>query len=625
MLAVLLFIAVICSFGFFAAFKLNRTFEETLPISAMGIILILFLTGMLNILGLGWILVCSLAVLLYGYTIYWIIKGKSEISLKESLFNLITPGSIVFAIMSVMLAYYNQDRLAIHTDEFSHWLDTVVIMTRMDGFGTTAGSGAIFPSYPPAMSLFQYLMEKINLAVTGDFSEWKVYYAYQILAVIIMLPFLKVKGNSLVQKLTAVISWPVCLFLPLLFFKDVYSSLYIDPFLGVLCGCGFAAVSLTKNKDWVYNTYLTMLTAVLVLSKDVGIYLAIFISLYYVIDYLSREESISVKSVLFSAAPMLSMLAAKMFWKLELAVSQTAQKFSQPFDIKGTIETIKGNGNEFYTAVYDSFRQALTYRYVYYERLGFNYSAIMTLLVVAFICLHVSLHKRGQLKKAPAISGAAIPGVAIVFYILSMFPLYISRFAEDEALGLASFDRYCGIMFLTGILLMFWLLRDLLIDADGRILPIVLAAGMLASVHHSQKDSITVYTSRQSVSESQDFRANINALAGKIDEACEEDSNILLVYSDGESLMQAILNTLAKPRNIDSSEGYFANNTPEDGNIISAEELTGIIKENYDYLVIYSANECLTTNYTDIFQDGKVENGAVYKYNSATGKMVLVR
>ncbi|QFJ53960.1 hypothetical protein [Pseudobutyrivibrio xylanivorans] len=625
MVAVVLFIAVICSFSFFAAFKLNRTFEETLPLLAMGIILILFLTGMINILGAGWIIVCLVAAVLYGYTIYWIIRGKSEVSIKDSIFNLVTPGFVVFAIISAMIAYYNQDRLAIHTDEFSHWLDTVVIMTRMDAFGTAEGSGAIFPSYPPAMSLFQYLLEKINMTVTGDFSEWKAYFAYQLLAVIVMLPFLKMKDRSLVQKLVIVISWPVCLILPLQFFKDVYSSLYIDPFLGVLGGCGFAAVSITKKKDWVYNVYMTMLAAVLVLSKDVGIYLAMFIGLYYFVDYISRE-GFGKKQLVWPLAPIIAMAAAKLLWKLELKVSNTGQKFSQPFNLKGTIETIQGNGNEFCTTVYTNFRNALTYRYVYYERLGFNYAAIMTLFVIGFICLHVSLYKRKQLNKSAAVSGAVIPGVVIVFYILSMFPLYISRFAEDEALNLASFDRYCGIMFLTGILLMFWTLRDMLIDADGKVIPVVLALGMLTSVYHSQKDNIVYYTSKQSVEDSQKYRYNVDLLASKINENCEDNARILVVINDGQDIIPAMLNTFSKPRVIDQSNGYFPNNTPEDGSsIISVDDLQAIITSEFDYVAVYDINECLTTNYMELFEEGNILSGSIYTYNKDAGKLELYR
>ncbi|MDC7278847.1 hypothetical protein NXH64_04945 [Butyrivibrio fibrisolvens] len=626
MLSVVLFIAVICSFSFFAAIKLNRTFEETLPLSAMGIILILFMTGLINILGIGWILVCLAALGLYGYTVFWLYKNKSETNIQEATFNFLTPGFIVFTILAIMISYYNQDRLAVHIDEFSHWLDTVVIMTRIDGFGTTAGSGAIFPSYPPAMSLFQYLMEKINMAITGDFSEWKVYFAYQLLAVIVMLPFLKLKGRSLVQKIVTIISWPVCLFLPLHFFKDVYSSLYIDPFLGVLGGCGFAAISITKKKDWVYEAYITLLAAVLVLSKDVGIYLAMFMGLFYAIDYFSRE-GFGKKKAGLALLPIASMIAAKMLWKLELSVSQTTQKFSQPFDISGTIATIKGNGTEFATAVYDSFRAALTYRYVYYERMGFNYSTIMFLLVVAFICLHVSLYHRKQLTKVSAVTGAAVPGVAIVFYILSMFPLYISRFAEDEALNLASFDRYCGIMFLTGILLMFWLLRDMLIDADGKVIPVVLAIAMVCSVYHSKKDDVLYYTSKSSVNDSLSTRQKVNVIAEKVNESCDEDSNVLVIVSEDEDLFRAILSTIAKPRNFDSSEGYFPATPPGDGEaLISSKELISIIEGEYDYVVIYSVTDSVIANYKDIFvSETQIIEGGVYEMDKEAGKLVLIQ
>lgn len=626
MLAIILFLLVISAFSFFAAFRLGRTFENTMPISCMGIVLFLFLCGMVNILGLGWVLVCLAAAGLYIYTIYWIAKNGAIHTIKRHIFDFITPGTLIFAILSVMLAYFNQGRLAMHTDEFSHWLDTVVIMTRIDAFGTAPDSTAIFPSYPPAMSLFQYLLEKINMAVTGDFAEWKVYYAYQLFAVSVMLWFMQLKEMSITKKVTGIISWPICLFVPLYFFSEVYSSLYIDPFLGVLGGCGFAAISITKKKDWVYSTYVTMLCAVLTISKDVGIYLALFISLYYFIDYGSRNKAVglqrNVKNITKYAAccmlPMLAMICAKLLWKLELAVSNTAQKFSQPFDIAGTIDTIKGNGSEFYTTVYDNFRAAITYRYIYYERMGFNYTSIMVLFVLAFICLHVSLYRRNVLNKVPAIAGAVIPGLAIIFYILSMFPLYISRFVEEEAVNLASFDRYCGIMFLTGMLLMFWLLRDILIDADGKVIPIVLACLMLLSVQHSKKDDINYYVSRQSVEASQEYRQGVNALAAEINATCEENARILVVGDDSDNQYVPILSTISKPRWFMESSFYFNATPDENGEVgMRVEEFKELLKNNFDYVAIYSPTGAITEYYSSVFVDGnKAEALQLYKIDS---------
>ena len=610
MLSIILFILIISSFSFFAAFRLDKTYESTIGVSCMAIILFLFLTGMINILGIGWILTCIVAVGLYVYTIYWIYKSGVA-TLKSRLFNLITPGSILFVVLAGMIAYFNQDRLAMHTDEFSHWLDTVVIMCRLDAFGTAPDSTAIFPSYPPAMSLFQYLLEKINIAFTGDFSEWKVYFAYQLLAVAIMIRFVDTKGDGITKKAVSIISWPVCLFLPLLFFSEVYSSLYIDPFLGVLGGCGFAAVSVSKEKDWMYNTYLTTLCGVLVLAKDVGIYLAIFISLYFLIDYLARggvqlhqDAKVTVRQAVIGLLPMIAMIASKLLWKIELSVSGTTAKFSQPFDLSGTIDTLKGNGTEFTTAVYDAFRQAITYRYVYYERLGFNYSSILFLLILAFICLQVSAYRRGRLKKNAAIAGAVIPSVAIVAYIFSMFPLYISRFVEEEALSLASFDRYCGIMFLTGVLLMLWLLRDMLIDADGRVIPVVLAAGMLLSMYHAKQTDIAYYTERQSVKASIEYRQAVDILGQKIKDNCDEDARILMVGESSDDAYAPILSTTCKPRWFIESSAYFSATPDENGTVaLSIDEFRELLINNFDYVAIYRPTETITTVFAGVFSD----------------------
>ena len=90
MLAIILFLLVISAFSFFAVFRLDRTFESTISISCMGIVLILFLCGMVNLLGAGWIVVCLAAVGLYIYTFYWIGKNGAVLTIKKNLFNLKT-------------------------------------------------------------------------------------------------------------------------------------------------------------------------------------------------------------------------------------------------------------------------------------------------------------------------------------------------------------------------------------------------------------------------------------------------------------------------------------------------------------------------------------------------------
>ena len=623
MLSIILFIFIISAFAIFASFRLGRTFEELLPISSMGIILILFIFGMFNGLAVGATLVAAGAACLYAYTVYWVVKNGGIATLKKSIFNLITPGSVVFVILSAIIAYCNKGRLATKTDEFSHWLDTVVIMSSIDRFGTAPNSTAVFPSYPPAMSLFQYLLEKINMVTTGDISEWKTYFAYQLLAVIVMLPFLKVKGDSLLKKLSKVITWLIVLVAPLYFFPDVYSSLYIDPFLGIMAGSGFAYVALKKERDWVYNTYMIMLTAVLTLSKDVGILLALFVALYYLIDRVSVDRKLEAKNVILTVAPMLSLFAAKLLWKLELTISQTPQKFSDPFDVAGVIDTLKGNGNEFYTTVYDNFRAAITYRYIYYERMGFNYVAIMVLLTAVFILFQVMLYKRGTVTKASAYAGAVIPSFTVIFYVLSMFPLYVSRFSEYEATNLASFDRYCGIVFLTGTVYLCFLLQDAISEIPNKVWLIIISVLLVLSVRHSKLDIIKAYMEKVQVAESMQYREAIDILASKINSNTSKDASILLVGEDGQAIFDPILETISKPRSITYSDIYFSSDPEKANEGLSVDELKNELMEKYDYVAIYSVSDNLKNNYSEIFGENDILPLYVYSVDKTTGELSL--
>lgn len=568
MLSIILFLLVISSFAVFACFRFDRTFEEVLPISCMGTLLILFIFGMLNILRVGAIFVCAISALLYLYTIVVAVRKKTFV-------NLFTSGFFVFTIMSALLVYWNKDRLAMISDEFSHWLDTVVIMTRIDAFGTAPDSTAVFPSYPPAMSLLQYLMEKLEMIGGGEFSEWRAYYVYQLFAVAIMLPFIRVVNGDWSKKLASVITWFMALVAPLYFFSNAYNSLYIDPILGVMAGCGFAMISLSKKKDWVYVTYVTMLCAVLTLTKDVGIYLAIFISLYYLID----------KKKLLGFLPMAAMIVAKLLWKLELTVSHTVQKFSAPFDIKGTFDTINGHGSDYYTAVYNNFLGAITSRQVLYERAGVNYVSMMLLLAICFGLFHFKLYKKSRITRGTAIAGTILPSVAVTAYILSMFPLYISRFVEEEALNLASFDRYCGIVFLTGVLFVIWLFRDMLLSWDKKYLLVLVSLVIILSVFHSQRIALTNYVTRGSVKTSNDYRAGVNILSAKINAYTDEDATILLIGYDEDQMMHPILETISKPRKFAFNQDFSA--------------------EEYDYVAIYRPTEDMEQDYGLKFADSQ--------------------
>ena len=71
---------------------------------------------------------------------------------------------------------------------------------------------------------------------------------------------------------------------PLFFCSEFYSITYIDPFVGILSGCGFANILFRKNKGFLYHAYIVLDCISLVLAKDAGLLFAVFISIAYMFD-----------------------------------------------------------------------------------------------------------------------------------------------------------------------------------------------------------------------------------------------------------------------------------------------------------------------------------------------------
>ena len=226
--------------------------------------------------------------------------------------------------------------------------------------------------------------------------------------------------------------------------------------------------------------------------------------------------------------------------------------------------------------------------------------------------------------KATAIAGAVIPSITVIFYILSLFPLYVSRFDPVEAAELASFDRYCGIVFLTGLLYGIWLLRDAICNMSNKVVMLITSVLLVASVFHSRADIVKAYTGRETVNLSIEYRSLINILSGKINKNTPEDASILMVANDKEdAAYYPVIQTISKPRNITYSTVHFSAEVNADG--LSVEDLEDILASTYDYVAIYHLTDNVKETYSGIFEDeSKIRSLSLYQVDKKSGKLTLV-
>ena len=190
MLTNCIFLVLLASPCIYAAARFGKRFELTLPVSVMTLVLILFAFGLGGMLEIGMVFLYMLALGFYVLTALLLVKKRSFRGFWE---NLITPGAVVFLIAYALLTLWNHGKVASGWDEFSHWVDIVKAVTYIDDFGTNPAANSSFQSYPPAMMLFQYSLQKLYMLVKTDFcfSEWRVYFAFQIFLLSVMLPFFR--------------------------------------------------------------------------------------------------------------------------------------------------------------------------------------------------------------------------------------------------------------------------------------------------------------------------------------------------------------------------------------------------------------------------------------------------
>ena len=143
----------------------NKKLNRVMPVTYMSIVTILFAFGMANCLKIGVVFIDALIVLIYlSFAIWFFIhKNESWIHIK-----MLLPCFVIWSLICILLNYCDIGMMVHNNDEYSHWADTVKIMTYLDDFATGKSSPALFKSYPPAMPLLQYFFQKSDFLSAAD-------------------------------------------------------------------------------------------------------------------------------------------------------------------------------------------------------------------------------------------------------------------------------------------------------------------------------------------------------------------------------------------------------------------------------------------------------------------------
>ena len=608
MLDIGLFLAVLLSGSVFAAARFGRKFEEILPITCMGIVLVLFLFGAAGILSAGVYVLLLAALCFWAYGLWHLVRGGG----KQLIKSMITPGFAVFCMLFALLVLGDYGMLSTGWDDFSHWQLCVRKMMVLEDFAANPASGIYYQSYPPAMALFQYFCQKLRYLLDGgaEFSEWRLFLAYQVLMLAPAMPFFR--GLSLPKAALA----GLCLFvLPMLFIGETYILLYIDSFVGMLAGCGFLAV-LSKDRGGLHTAYVAMLCAVLTLSKDVGLYFACFIAvIFFISRLLTRRNEKSLRRAGIALLPLISALGAKLAWKGILLKLGSKLVFSEPIDLIEYTKLFFFRTGGFYRQdCVEAFKRMFFSREFRLPGIGVltSYFALTLVFAIALYALCGKLMK-AQPERTKALRAAGILIFAqLVLYVYCLGATYAYRFSVEEALDLAAYNRYMNIAYISVCFPLFFG-GFLTLSQREEKLPLLALCGLLLIA--APMNEVHSFLNRDGVAASYVRREPLDALAQTIRDNCAEGEQVYFVSQGSDGRDQVIVQFGAEPVAVNSALGHSLN--PEE---VSAEAWMDALLESYDYVALCQLDDEFSEGYASLFEDpGQIADHTLYRLDRQKG------
>lgn len=618
----LFIISISCALGI----CFRRRIEETIPVSILGLILVLYILG----LACGGSLLPGVYVCLACGGISFLYVGKSIITDRDRVKeNCLVPGLLVYFVLFAWLWYINRNRLFSSWDEFSHWGLVVKNMDFFDWFGNHPESTVSFRGYPPATALWQYFIGKLY----GVFSEEHVYQATGWLIVALCMPIAsKMKWKNTFR---AFFSVSFLIAVPMIFNASYLILLYVDVILGIMLGyllyCGF----FSEKKDVFYYVNISVVLCALALTKASGVFLALVatavIGGYELVKAAKGRQKRDIKRVLIMLAGFLAaILIGKFSWSIYLKLTETSEAWNtSSMTFSNIFNLFLGKGEGYQYTTITNFLNAL-------GEIDFN-SYIFNMRYVSWVVLTMALFyvlSRWVKEKSGFQFYAWGSMIGLAIYTIGLMLLYVFTYSEYEAVNLASFQRYLATYF---VALAYFISGVLFTEINGRdvqtVRKVTMAAvgvSLLLVPVRAIWDVTVLYknTVNATIAQRANYRG-IEPYLNEMDWNYTED-RIWYISQNTTGFDYLNLSYLAVPIKPAESGNWSLGEPYYDGDFytidISPEEWLERLETQNAYVYLYKIDEIFIERYKEAFESEKeIVQGGMYKLDRQDDRRYLKR
>lgn len=430
----------------------GRPLNETFAFAIFGIILLVYLFGLLGALRFSRIFIACLGIASIPLFLFYRRSGRS---VGDGFAALVKPDVLIVACGAILIGLFAVGRKVTDMDSFEQWAYVVKKMTLTGSLHSAQGQYASTALYPPGVALLQYYIGSFSRA----FSEDTLFIGKNLLSFALLLPlFGQIRERSRKELLLVV---PIVIFLPFTEYAAFDSALEVDPMLGLLFGYLILYGTDERRNDLFSNANLALGSFVLALTKTTG---ALFCGLAALIILFLRlasssirrqasETVLTVKQKLLPAvwiAAFAAMAAGSWILFVRSSGADIAQTMN-PFQHGGLAQYQKETIVNFLNAVFVSEGGE-----------GLNIlSPILWIFLVPFLsAILINMLSQNTALRKRAVFGAALLSAGYLAWMLFLLIGYLTSFVEGEAMELAAFSRYLS-SYQLGALFVFsaWLLE----------------------------------------------------------------------------------------------------------------------------------------------------------------------
>lgn len=399
-------ILIISSYGwivFLTEKKIKAEFSVMLFISGTGSLM--FAAGLLNILE-----ITSLFIVVAGlvFTIRSLRKGQMPV-------DLLSWGIIFFIFSLVALFALLYGTKFTRYDNFSHWAVVAREILENNRFPNFQDQLITFQSYPPGSAAFIYYICKVS----GIHSEWMMMYAQGIATVGMLVPlfaFCK-KARNIVLPIITII-FILCCNIRLV-------DICVDTLL--LCTGSAGVLFCIYYQKRVHDLYPALIPVLifLVSIKNSGIFFAAGIIVYFLLVCGKRNLK---QAVILSAVTLVTIL----LWKQHVSlVFESGMTTKHSMSLANLSSTFTEKTKDDILQITDRYLKS-----VFTLRNEFFYFA------VGIICLLLFCIKTKKKYRSFVIKNSVFCIMIYIVYQFSLLGMYLFSMPTNEAMNMASYDRY---------------------------------------------------------------------------------------------------------------------------------------------------------------------------------------